>query len=258
MTENIFFYLIISSAVLIAGISKGGFGGGAAFLSTIIVLTVLAPAEAVALMLLVFIFMDQMSIYAHWKKWDFAILRPLLWASLIGIIFAWLTFDYFDATAIKLLIVLFVILFWLIPLLPLGLLPHRVRAYGGVIAAILSGFSSGIANAGGPPITAYLIKAAPSKSIFQGCSVFFFWWINLAKLPVFIALELYSFEMLKIALFMVPLSIVGVYIGVWVNKFISEKTFKRIMNVFLFFAIIQLCYSGIVDIYPDLKISDHF
>ena len=52
------FFALAVPAVLFAGISKGGFGSGAAFAATPILALILEPAQAVGLMLPLLMLMD--------------------------------------------------------------------------------------------------------------------------------------------------------------------------------------------------------
>ena len=64
------FILIAASATVFAGISKGGFGSGAAFASAAILATIIEPGSAIGIMLPLLILMDLGSLKPYWKKWS--------------------------------------------------------------------------------------------------------------------------------------------------------------------------------------------
>ncbi|MBV1868341.1 MAG: TSUP family transporter, partial [Marinosulfonomonas sp.] len=75
MTFDFMFFAMAIPAVIFAGISKGGFGSGAAFAATPLLAMVLEPAVAVGMMLPLLMLMDVGALRPYWKKWDWASAR---------------------------------------------------------------------------------------------------------------------------------------------------------------------------------------
>ena len=69
MYLNFEFILIAAFATVFAGISKGGFGSNAAFVSAAILATIIEPGSAIGIMLPLLILMDLGSLKPFWKKW---------------------------------------------------------------------------------------------------------------------------------------------------------------------------------------------
>ena len=69
MYLNFEFIVIAALATVFAGISKGGFGSGAAFASAAILATIIEPGTAIGIMLPLLILMDLGSLKPYWKKW---------------------------------------------------------------------------------------------------------------------------------------------------------------------------------------------
>ena len=67
---NAAFFAVAVPAVLFAGISKGGFGSGAAFASASILALVLEPAIALGIMLPLLMVVDVATLRPYWKKWS--------------------------------------------------------------------------------------------------------------------------------------------------------------------------------------------
>ena len=63
------FFSIAALAVVFAGISKGGFGSGAAFAAAAILATIIEPGQAIGIMLPLLMLMDVTSLKPYWKKW---------------------------------------------------------------------------------------------------------------------------------------------------------------------------------------------
>ncbi|MFV2001869.1 MAG: TSUP family transporter, partial [Paracoccaceae bacterium] len=104
MTIDITFLLISIPAVIFAGISKGGFGSGAAFASTVFLALILQPGVAVGLMLPLLLLMDFGALRPYWRKWDWGAARVLVWGSVPGIGLGALFFRAANPDAIRLLI----------------------------------------------------------------------------------------------------------------------------------------------------------
>jgi len=62
------FFSIAALAVVFAGISKGGFGSGAAFAAAAILATIIEPGQAIGIMLPLLMLMDVTSLKPYWKK----------------------------------------------------------------------------------------------------------------------------------------------------------------------------------------------
>jgi len=88
MTFDLTFFALAIPAVLFAGISKGGFGSGAAFAATPILALILTPGQALGLMLPLLMLMDVNNLRPYWRKWDGGAARALLIGAVPGIALA--------------------------------------------------------------------------------------------------------------------------------------------------------------------------
>lgn len=234
---SISFFLIAAVAVTFAGVSKGGFGSGAAFAAGAILATVIDPGVAIGIMLPLLMLMDVTSLKPYWGKWRALDSVLLILGSLPGVaIGAWL-YSKVDADFFRILIGIIAILFvlwqgaqrlgWLSP--PKRALPN----WAGLLAGAIAGFTSFISHAGGPPAAVYLLSKRPTKTEYQASTVIIFWAINWAKVIPYTALGLFSWDTLKIDLMLSPFAVLGVYLGVKGHNWISETWFFRLTYVLL-------------------------
>ena len=79
------FLAAAAPAVLVAGISKGGFGGGAGFAATPIMALALPPEGAVGVMLPLLCVMDLTGLRAYWRRWSWPDARALMAGAVPGI-----------------------------------------------------------------------------------------------------------------------------------------------------------------------------
>lgn len=89
-----------------------------------------------------------------------------------------------------------------------------------------AGVSTMIANAGGPPMSLYLLRAGISRAGLLGTVALFFLTVNVAKLPFSAGLGLVSAESLRFSLVLLPGLVVGLLIGRVVAHRISGPVFS--------------------------------
>lgn len=116
------FFLIAAPAVVFAGISKGGFGSGVAFVSAAILTLVIEPGEALAIMLPLLMLIDLVTLRPYWGVWSFADAKVLILGGIPGVALGSLLFQVVDADIFRLLIgaVSLVFVLW-------SILPTRVQ-----------------------------------------------------------------------------------------------------------------------------------
>ncbi|MFJ5531123.1 sulfite exporter TauE/SafE family protein [Streptomyces sp. NPDC093261] len=102
----------------------------------------------------------------------------------------------------------------------------KARSYG-----VLGGFTTMVANAGGPVMSMYLLSAGFRKLGFLGTSAFFFLIVNVSKVPFSAGLGLIDGRSLLLdavlAVFVVP----GAFIGRWAVNRINQRLFEQLVIV---------------------------
>jgi len=252
MISDPLFYFATVPAVLMFGISKGGFGGGLGVLSIPLMALVISPIQAAAILLPILCLMDLVSLWAYRGKWIGRELRIIIPASFLGIGVGTLLFEYMSPAIIRLLLGVVAISFtlhhWIQEKVRAGteqvLFPKTV----GVVAAAASGFTSFIAHAGGPPLNMYLLRRGLDRSQFVGTSVVFFAVVNYVKLVPYTWLGQFDLGNLTTSLVLAPLAPIGIGIGVWLHNRVSEKFFFRFVYVLLFVVGIRLVYDGLISL----------
>lgn len=72
------FFAVAGPAVMFAGVSKGGFGSGAAFAGASILALVVAPGLALGVMLPMLMLIDVATLGPYWGKWGWPETRLLI------------------------------------------------------------------------------------------------------------------------------------------------------------------------------------
>lgn len=250
MITDPWFYVAAVPAVLIFGISKGGFGGGLGVAAVPIMALVISPVQAAAVLLPILCIMDVVGLWAYRGQWSWHELRILLPASLVGILLGTLSFGYLDASAVRLIVGCIAIAFTLHFLVDsrrrAGVALSEYPPLIGIAAGATGGFTSFVAHAGGPPVNLYLLRRSLSRSDFLATTVLLFAAINYAKLLPYAWLGQLSAGNLGTSLVLAPLAPVGVYAGVWLSRRVPEKRFFLLMYVLLLIVGTKLVYDGVV------------
>jgi uncharacterized membrane protein YfcA len=241
------FYAVAIPAILLVGISKGGFGGGVGLIGTPMVALVTTPTRAAAILLPILCAMDIVGVVAYRKSWDPVNMRILVPGSVLGILLGTATFRFLDENLIRLLIGVlalgFVLRYWLARELPAE--PAAPSRRAGSLWATLSGFTSFVAHAGGPPLSVYLLPQQMDKTLFVGTTVIYFTFVNYLKLVPYSLLGQFSGENLLTSLLLLPLAPAGMWLGIWLHRRIDERLFYQSVYVMLAVVGLKLLYDGL-------------
>lgn len=100
----------------------------------------------------------------------------------------------------------------------------KARAYG-----VLGGFTTMVANAGGPVMSMYLLSAGFRKLGFLGTSAFFFLVVNVSKVPFSAGLGLIDGRSLLLDAALVVFVVPGALLGTWAVRWINQRLFDRLV-----------------------------
>ena len=241
-----FFYAVAIPAVLLLGISKSGFGAGFGSLAVpLMALSVTVP-QAAAVLMPVLLVMDLLGIAVFRKDFDRQLLKFLIPFALVGTLIGALLFKLLDAKVVAGLVGAFTLLFLaqrlLFPPKPDSPPPPR---WLGALLSITTGFTSFIAHAGGPPISAYVIPLRLSPIKFTATMAFLFFVINLSKWIPYAWLGLLDMRNMSTSLVLLPLAPIGVWIGVRIARRVSQVLFYRLLYGGMFLTGCKLLWDGL-------------
>jgi uncharacterized protein len=221
------FWLGAASALLM-GLSKTGLPG--ANLPSVLVMTEAFPHDArlsVGAIVPVILVGDVIAVYWYRRHADW----PSLWR-----LFPWVAAGMLPGIVVLAKIQgngLRPVLGWLILALLAwegvrrGLGYHRLphsRWFVGLMG-LVTGFGTIVGNAAGPMMAIYLVSAGLRKEAFIGTSAWFFFVVNLSKLPVMAALGMITSETLRFGATVSPAVPLGAAAGVWLLTIIPQKPF---------------------------------
>ncbi len=248
MIDHWTFYLAAIPAVLIFGISKGGFGGGLGIAAVPLMAIVVAPSDAAGILLPLLVLMDLIGLYAYRRRWDRRVVAVMLPGALAGILLGSLAFGYLNDDVVRVVLGLIAVGFtadyFLRDKSRIEARPQRPVA--GAIWGSLAGFTSTIAHAGGPPANIYLLPLKLDKSIFVGTMVVLFAAINAAKVLPYAVLGLLDWTNLATSLTLAPVAALGMLAGLWLHDKVDQLLFYRLCYVFVLLTGLKLVYDGLI------------
>ena len=115
---------------------------------------------------------------------------------------------------------------------------------GGFWAAV-AGFTSFIAHAGGPPLNVYMLPQGLEKRIFVGTVAMYFAAVNWMKLVPYALLGQFNTENLTTSLLLLPLAPFGVWLGLWMQRRVSDRAFYGVCYGLLFITGLKLAWDGV-------------
>ena len=245
MITDPWFYAAAIPAVLLVGVSKGGFGSGAGIFATPLMALTMPIPQAAAIMLPILVVMDLVGLWAYRGKASRENLRLILVGGLVGVALGALTFRYLSDAWIRLVLgaisVGFVLQRYLYRAVPA---PGTLSPVRGFFWSTISGLTSTIAHAGGPPLSIFLLPQRLDKALLVGTTVVFFAVINAVKLVPYAWLDLFDARNLTTSATLAPLAPVGIWIGYNLMRRVNEDLFYRICYGLLLVVGLRLLWEG--------------
>ena len=243
MDPSLFIILLVG---IIIGLVKGGIGGpiAGAFILPLLSQTMTVP-QAVGITLPLLMVGDLFALRFYWREWDLSLLKLMLPSAIIGILMGTLLLVSLPDQILRYILGTFTLGIVAYKLLSDALksVAYKPRRWHGYLAGWASGFTSALANLGGPPVTAYLLLQNLQPVAFIGTLTLFFAVVNLLKLPSFLAADVIDLQQLVRIAWVIPVIPVGVWIGRRIIDHFPHVLFERFMIVLLVIAALLLFFG---------------
>src|SRR5688572_10991656 len=246
MLADPWFYAAAVPAVVIVGLAKGGFGGGISILGVPLMALVISPLDAAAIMLPIMIVMDVVALFAWRGVWDRPSVAILLPSVMVGIGLGWAVAAYVTDEAVR-FIVGAVALAFTLDYLFRGRMKAEPKPHNpakGWFWGTVSGFTSFVSHAGGPPMQMYLLPLRLDPRLIAGTTVLIFAVANFVKLLPYAMLGQFSTSHLAASAVLLPLGPVATWFGTRLVRIISVTTFYRLSYAALFIIALKLLWDG--------------
>jgi uncharacterized protein len=243
------FYLLAMVAVILLGLSKGGFFGLGVMALPLMSLEV-PPLQAAAIILPTVLAQDALTVWTYrrdWSAWNLRIMIPSIAAGIAvaGLFAASLTAAHIRL-AIGLIAGAFVLRHWLASWF--DRLAPRPDALTGVLFGALGGFTTMLANAGGPAWQMHLLPQRLDKLTYVGTFTILFAASNILKIPAYGALGQLTGENLAIGAILLPVAVIANYAGIWLVRRTPTELFFRIAYILMFLIAVELIRGSLSEL----------
>jgi uncharacterized membrane protein YfcA len=248
LLQNPLFYAVAVPAVVLIGLSKGGFGGALGVVGVPLMALAMPPVQAAAILLPILILMDIAALWA-WRgvSRDWRTFRILIPGAIVGIGIGWLTAAVVTEAAVKLIVGLIAFGFvvrWFWQRHAGSDHPRDHNVLVGSFWGVVSGFTSFVAHAGGPPYQVYTLPLRQDPKLYTATSVVFFAVVNAVKLVPYFALGELDTSNLTAAAILMPVAAAATVAGAAMIKRMRAEVFYPIVYALIFLLSLKLIWDG--------------
>lgn len=255
-------WVLLLLGAFCSGLSKTGIAG-VGIVSVAVFPLLLPPREAVGATLLMLVATDIVAVTVYRREADWSRLWKLFPWTALGVVLGYLAMGHVSDANVKKLIG------GILLLLVLFMLPQRIaksreaarkrgepdgeadeaarlasKTSGPLSAStgVLAGFATMVANAAGPIMTIYLLALRLPKMAFVGTAAWFFFVVNLFKVPFGIALGTITPNSALLAAALYPGAFAGALLGRRLLPLIPQTMFEWLAIVFTALAGLKLLF----------------
>ena len=240
--------LVGAIAAIVTGLSKTALPG--AGLLAVPLFAVVAEGRGipgVTLPVLLFADLFAVSWYRHHTRWD--LLRPLaVWVTagfVIGTAFFVIVGNNVRALEVVIALGIITVVTLQIVRIVRNTPPRHATGPETALYGTAGGFTTFVSNSAGPIMNTYLVGLGLDRTALVGTSAWFYFAVNLAKIPVYLAIGAWSTggpfftaESLRYDLVLLPFVVIGVYGG--------RALLPRIHDRFFLWLVLVLSLGGAV------------
>ena len=239
-------WLLAAAAALGLGFSKAGLAGIGLF-HVIVFAFLFGARESTGYVLPLLVAGDICAVIALHQhvRWEYV--RKMLLPACIGVAIAAVFMRQISDTSFK------PVIGWIVLLLAamqaarlrwpdwMGAVPHTRIAVWTI--GLLAGAATMLANAAGPVVALYCVAVGLPKFEVVGTLAWFFFIINVFKLPFSAGLGLIRTNTLLLNVLLFPAVAVGVFSGRWIVHRLPQRAFDLLMLTFAAIAALRLIFS---------------
>ena len=245
ITDPAFYAVAIPSALLV-GIGKSGVAGGFGILAVPLIALVMPVPQAAAVVLPLLTVGDLFGLAALIKERDRALLWILLPSGLAGTVVGFLLFGVLTPKTVSAVLGVMTLLFlaqraWS----SAGTHSRVVPRWFTALAGLVSGITSFVAHAGGPPISIALLPMRLAPAVFAATTTVFFTTLNASKWLPYAWLGLIDVTNMLSAMVLAPFAVLGVWLGLKLLRRLPPVWFYRLVSAGLLVTGIKLTWDGL-------------
>lgn len=238
-------WIIVLIGATMIGFSKTGVPGSGIIIAPLMA-SAMAAKDSTGFTLVMLAMADVLAIL-YWRRHvNWSHLTRLLPWTFAGVVGGYLLMDHISDKQLKIIMGALILGFlgvswWRDRHVKEGQIPnHWLFA---AMMGMLAGSTSMMANAAGPVMVIYLMAMRLPKNEFIGTRAWFFWILNLSKLPFSSRLGFITSASLLTNAALIPCILIGGFLGVALVNRIPQKAFTTVVKALTVVAAIYLCVS---------------
>ncbi|MEO0898459.1 MAG: sulfite exporter TauE/SafE family protein [Bacteroidota bacterium] len=224
-------WVLLALAAIFIGMSKTGFGVG--YPAVVLIMAFLfGDKQSTGVLVPLLIFADILAVIYYRKiaSWNY-IIKLLPW-TMVGIVVGVLVGGYVSETVFG-YIMGGIILGGAAIMIVLEFQKSEVipdYPWFAALMGFLGGFTTMVGNFAGPVMSVYLLSMRLPKDQFIGTGAWFFFIINLVKVPFHLFVwKTMSINSFVLDLYLLPIIIMGGLLGIFIVKLFSERVYRRLI-----------------------------
>jgi len=236
-------WLSVIAAAILVGLSRTAVSG-LAMLAIPLIASMFAGRESSGMILMMLITADLFAIFYFRQHANFKLIKSLLPWVAIGLITGLAVGRLINDGQFKMLIAICIFICLIILIISEKTggninIPEKPWIYA--LTGIATGFASMIGNVAGPIFWIYLIAKKFNKNNFMGTVAWFFFILNIVKLPLQILVwKNITYQNLFPVIIVSPLIILAAFSGTFIIRKIKEKPFRYLIIIMTGIAAINL------------------
>jgi uncharacterized membrane protein YfcA len=229
MSETLLIAMLIA---LVGGVVSGLAGFGFGLVTVPLLLMLYPPATVTTVGSSLALASGWIVLLSTWRTVQVRTLSALVPGATIGVFIGTVLLRALEPAVIKLIAGIVVLLFAVSVLRG-----WRINAVHHPLAAPLAGLASGTlstsAGMSGPPVVLLFTTRQYDMQQFRGSITAYLYYVNFIGLSVLILRGIVGWEQLGVALRLLPVAIIGGFIGRRVLRYVSQAQFRRITLIML-------------------------
>jgi len=236
-------WLLAVGAALCVGLSKAGFAGlGLVAVATFASIFGARDSTGIVLPMLIVADIGAVLVFKQHARWDY--IRRILPLAGVGVVGGTLIMRWLDNAAFRPVIGGLILALSALQFIRLrwpdifGRTPHSNAVAWPL--GLLAGFTTMMANAAGPLVALYCVAVDLPKFQVVGTLAWFFFIINLFKVPFSVSLGVIHGSSLTLNAALVPAILAGLFSGRWLIGRIPQRVFEGLLLLFAAGAAVRL------------------
>lgn len=227
--------IVLALSSFLVGLRRGGLQGGG-IIAVALMVSQFGAAEAVGISVVIFICADLQAIFLFIKDLDAKLLLKFMIPTSFGLAAAALLGPYLPESLYKWILFSLLLITYGTQILhdrmdfKLDSATHQLLLT--LVFGFLSGFTSMIGNLSSIFIAIFFATIRSTRDTFIATSIWFFFVVNMIKLPVHLFYwHSMEFNALYRILIFIPLITGGIFLGRFISRSLSEKSYWRFVTV---------------------------